>query len=78
MLALGFELEEMVKFIENFDLDKLIIVNTENLFTTFNVCENTKIEKTYSTHKASFHTYWANHFLLLKISMDRPDMAIAL
>jgi NTE family protein len=45
MLALGFELEEMVKFIENFDLDKLIIVNTENLFTTFNVCENTKIEK---------------------------------
>lgn len=45
MLTLGFELEEMVKFIENFDLDKLIIVNTENLFTTFNVCENTKIEK---------------------------------
>lgn len=45
MLTLGFELEEMIKFIENFDLDKLIIVNTENLFTTFNVCENTKIEK---------------------------------
>ena len=37
-----------------------------------------QIEKTYSTHKASVHTYWANHFLLLKISMDRPDMAIAL
>jgi NTE family protein len=45
MLTLGFELEEMIKFIENFDLDKLIIVNTENLFTTFNVCENTKFEK---------------------------------
>ena len=45
MLTLGFELEEMTKFIESFDLDKLIIVNTENLFTTFNVCENTKIEK---------------------------------
>ena len=45
MLVLGFNVEEIIKFIENFDLNKIFIINSDNLFTTFNVCENTKLEK---------------------------------
>ena len=45
ILILGFNAEEIIKFIEDFDLNKIFIINSDNLFTTFNVCENTKLEK---------------------------------
>jgi predicted acylesterase/phospholipase RssA len=45
MLVLGYSADEMVKFIENFDLNKIFIVNTDDLFTTWNVCSNSKLEK---------------------------------
>jgi hypothetical protein len=45
MLVLGFDSSEIIKFIEKFDLNKIFIVNTDNLFTTFNICENNKLEK---------------------------------
>jgi predicted acylesterase/phospholipase RssA len=45
MLVLGFSSNEIIKFIENFDLNKIFIVNTDELFTTFNVCSSSKLEK---------------------------------
>lgn len=45
MLILNFDSSEIIKFIENFDLNKIFIVNTDNLFTTFNVCESSKLER---------------------------------
>jgi predicted acylesterase/phospholipase RssA len=37
MLVLGFDSSEIIKFIEKFDLNKIFIVNTDNLFTTSNL-----------------------------------------
>jgi len=45
MLVLGFTSGEIIKFIETFDLSKIFIVNTDELFTTFNVCSSSKLEK---------------------------------
>ncbi len=45
MLVLGFTSGEIIKFIETFDLSKIFIVNTDELFTTFNVCSSAKLEK---------------------------------
>lgn len=45
MLVLGFDSAEIIKFIENFNLNKIFIVNTDNIFETFNICENNKLEK---------------------------------
>lgn len=45
MLVLGFTSGEIIKFIETFDLGKIFIVNTDELFTTFNVCSSAKLEK---------------------------------
>lgn len=45
MLVLGFTSGEIIKFIETFDLKKIFEVNTDNLFTTFNVCSSAKFEK---------------------------------
>jgi predicted acylesterase/phospholipase RssA len=45
MLILNFNSCEIIKFIEDFDLNKIFLVNTDNLFTTFNVCESIKLEK---------------------------------
>jgi NTE family protein len=45
MLVLGFDSSEIIKFIEKFDLNKIFIINTDNIFTTFNICENNKLEK---------------------------------
>lgn len=45
MLVLGFSSDEMIKFISNFDLNKIFIVNTDDLFLNYHVCSNTKLEK---------------------------------
>jgi predicted acylesterase/phospholipase RssA len=45
MLILNFNSSEIIKFIEDFDLNKILLVNTDNLFTTFNVCESIKLER---------------------------------
>jgi NTE family protein len=45
MLVLGFTSTEIIKFIENFDLNKIFIVNTDDLFVSYNVCSSTKLEK---------------------------------
>jgi len=45
MLILNFNSCEIIKFIEDFDLNKIFLVNTDNLFTTFNVCESIKLER---------------------------------
>jgi len=45
MLVLGFDSNEIVKFIQNFDLNKIFIVNTDDLFISYNVCSNSKLEK---------------------------------
>jgi len=45
MLVLGFDSNEIIKFIQNFDLNKIFIVNTDDLFVSYNVCSNSKLEK---------------------------------
>jgi predicted acylesterase/phospholipase RssA len=45
MLVLGFDSNEIVKFIQNFDLNKIFIVNTDDLFVSYNVCSNYKLEQ---------------------------------
>jgi predicted acylesterase/phospholipase RssA len=45
MLVLGFTSGEIIKFIETFDLSKIFIVNTDELFTTFSICSSSKLEK---------------------------------
>jgi len=45
MLVLGFTSGEIIRFIETFDLGKIFIVNTDELFTTFSICSSAKLEK---------------------------------
>lgn len=45
MLVLGFNSDEIIKFISDFDLNKIFIVNTDELFTNYHICSNTKLEK---------------------------------
>jgi len=45
LLVLNFNSSEIIKFTENFDFNKIFIVNTDNFFSNFNICDNLKLEK---------------------------------
>ncbi len=61
MLVLGFTSGEIIKFIETFDLSKIFIVNTDELFTTFNVCSSAKLEKVIK--------------LFINFKLDKPSLS---
>jgi predicted acylesterase/phospholipase RssA len=81
LIILGYSSDELVNFIENFDLNKLFIINTDNFFEDFYSCENNKLEKlvklliNYKLNKKNYENKSILSVCLNKQSLinDQPD-----
>lgn len=45
LIILGFNNSEIIRFIENFNLNKIFKIDTDNFFTNYSICNNNKFEK---------------------------------